>query len=200
MTPHPIQIEVRSPEHFDRIQLVLRLGVMILLAALGISGAWVAGLLYLLLPLAAAITISSEGADAYTRDVAPQLWRALRWLLELSAYMMLLTDRFPTADGDSVRSEVRFTAHPSVASAIGRVFTTIPAALVLCLAACFSWVLSVVAVILVLAGAKMPHWILAFQGGVLRWQARCAAYHASIVDDYPSFALESGSARPMQHA
>lgn len=191
MTSHPVQIEIRSPEHFDRMQLVLRLGLMIVLGAFGISGAWAAGLLYLLLPLAAAITISSDGGDAYTRDVAPQVWRVLRWLLELSAYMMLVTDRFPTADGDNVRTEIRFTARPSTASAVGRLFTSIPAALVLCVLSVVSCVLCMFAIVIVLVGAHMPGWILAFQRGVLRWQGRFAAYHASIIDEYPVFGFDT---------
>ncbi|HTR50367.1 MAG TPA: DUF4389 domain-containing protein [Kofleriaceae bacterium] len=188
---HPVQLEIASPDHFDRIQLVLRLAVTIVLGWIGLSGGWLAMLLYLMLPVAAAITISSSGRDAFVRDFAPQLWRVLRWLLELSAYMMLVTDRFPTADGDRVRAEIRFTSHATTASAIGRLVTSLPSTFALCVLSIPSWLLCVVAVLVVLVGAPMPAGILAFQRGVLRWQARLLAYHAALVDEYPPFALET---------
>ena len=197
MTEYPVQLEVRSPEHFDRIQVVLRLVVGVVLAWIGVSAGWFACLLYLGLPLAAAITISSEGRDVYTRDFAPQLWRVLRWVFELSAYMMMLTDRFPTADGDSVRVDIRFTANPTVGSSLARLATSIPSALVLCVLSWISAVLCIVAIVFVLVGAPMPASILAYQRGVLRWQARLLAYHASLVAEYPPFSFETdGGHRP----
>lgn len=184
---YPVQLEVESPEHFDRIQLLLRLVLAVLLGWLGISAGWLACLLYAALPLAAAITISSEGRDVYTRDFGPQLWRVLRWLLELSAYMMLVTDRFPTANGNFVRVDIRFTSRPTIGSAIGRLLASIPSALVLCVLSLISSVLCLVAIVFVLVSTNMPHSILAYQRGVLRWQARLIAYHASLVDEYPPF-------------
>lgn len=191
MHDHPIQLEVRSPDHFDRVQLLLRLVIAIAFAWIGMSAGWLAMALYLLLPAATAIAMSSEGHEVYRRDFAPQLWRVLRWLFELAAYMMLLTDRFPTADGELVKAEIRYTGQPTVGSALGRLVTSIPSAIVLGVLAIGSSILTVVAVIVVLAGAAMPGWILAYQRGVLRWQARLAAYHASLVDEYPPFALET---------
>ena len=41
------------------------------------------------------------------------------------------------------------------------------------------------------AGASIPAGILGYQRGVLRWQARLVAYHASLVDDYPPLALDT---------
>ena len=191
MTEYPVQLEVRSPDHFDRIQLVLRLVLMVVLGWFGATAGWLACLLYAALPLAAATIISSEGRDAYAGEVGPQLWRVLRWLLELSAYMMLLSDRFPTADGDSVRVDIRFTSRPTIGSALGRLVTSIPSALLLCVLLPISSVFCVVAIVFVLVGTPMPPAILAFQRGVLRWQARLVAYHASLVDEYPPFSFET---------
>lgn len=190
---HPVQLDVRSPAHFDRVQLVLRLVLVVLLAWVGLSTGWLGIALYLLLPAAAAIAVSSECRDVYRQDFAPQLWHILRWLFELSAYMMLVTDRFPTADGELVHAEVRITSEPTIGSALGRLLTSIPSALVLGVLGIGSAILTVVAVIVVLVAAPMPGWILAYQRGVLRWQARLAAYHASLVDEYPPFSLETGN-------
>lgn len=188
---HPVQLDVQSPAHFDRVQLVLRLVLVILLAWVGLSTGWVGFALYLLLPAATAIAVSSEGRDAYRQDFVPPLWRVLRWLFELSAYMMLITDRFPTADGELVHADLRITGQPTIGSALGRLVTSIPNALVLAVLGIGSGILTVFAVIVVLAAAPMPGWILAYQRGVLRWQARLAAYHASLVEEYPPFVLET---------
>ena len=43
----------------------------------------------------------------------------------------------------------------------------------------------------VLFTERIPPSILAFQRGVLRWNARLVAYHASLVEEYPPFALDT---------
>ena len=47
-----------------------------------------------------------------------------------------------------------------------------------------------------LFGAAMPAWILAYQRGMLRWEARLAAYHACLVEEYPPFSFDTGAATP----
>jgi hypothetical protein len=54
-----------------------------------------------------------------------------------------------------------------------------------------SSVLWVVAALAVLFGLSMPRSILAFQRGVLRWQARLVAYHASFVVAYPPWSFDT---------
>ncbi|MBV8762920.1 MAG: DUF4389 domain-containing protein [Deltaproteobacteria bacterium] len=193
---YPIQLDVVSPPHFDRVQLLLRLLLAIALACFGITAGWLGWTLYALLPLIAAIAISTEGADAYVSRVGPAIWRVLRWLLELNAYVMLVTDRFPTAEGSSVKIELRATAKPTVGTALWRLVTSLPSGLVLCLLGVVSSILCVFAVVLVLFGAAMPAWILAYQRGMLRWEARLAAYHACLVEEYPPFSFDTGAATP----
>lgn len=196
MSDYPVQLDVTSPPHFDRIQLLLRLLLAVVLACFGITAGWMAWALYALLPLVAAIAISTDGADAYETRVGPAVWRALRWLLELGAYMMLVTDRFPTADGDRVHIELQHTAKPRLGSALARIVTSLPSACILCVLGFVSSILCAVAIVIVLVGATMPEWILAYQRGVLRWEARLAAYHASLVDEYPPFSFETSAATP----
>src|ERR1043165_892580 len=83
---YPVQIDVTSPPHFDRVQLLLRIGIGILLGWLGLTTGWLVCLLFGALPLIAAVGISSQ-RDGYLKKVAPQLWSVLDWLLRLSAYM-----------------------------------------------------------------------------------------------------------------
>lgn len=191
MIDPPVRLEVRSPFRFDRAQLALRITLAIGLAWLGITAGWLACLLYVALPVIAAIAISSFGSARFHAELVPRLWRPLRWLLQLSAYMMLLVDRFPTGDDDVVILELRCTGSPTLGSALSRIVTSIPSAavaLVLGVASGFVWV---AAAVFVLLGHAMPAGILAFQRGVLRWQVRLVAYHASMIEDYPPFAFDT---------
>ena len=187
---HPVQIDATSPPHFDRVQLLLRIGIAMLLGWLGFSAGWLVCLLFAALPLIAAISISSA-RDAYLKEIAPPIWSVLAWLLRLSAYMLLIVDRFPTDEEHSVVAEIRYTGRPTAGSALTRLVTSIPSGFVLMLLWCVSSFLWVVAALAVLLGLSMPRSILAFQRGVLRWQARLVAYHASFVAEYPPWALDT---------
>lgn len=187
---YPVRIDVTSPPHFDRVQVLLRIGIAMLLGWLGLTAGWLACLLFGVLPLIAAVAISSE-RDAYLKEVAPGIWAVLDWLLRLSAYMLLLVDRFPTEETRSVTTEIRYTGQPTVGSALARLITSIPSGLFLMLLWCVSSVLWVVAALAVLLGLSMPRSILAFQRGVLRWQARLVAYHASFVVEYPPWSFDT---------
>lgn len=192
MSNYPVQVEVAPTVRFERIQLVLRIVLAIVLAWIGITAGWLVCMLYATLPLIAAIAISATTGDRYLGDMAPRLWCVLAWLLQLAAFMVLLTDRFPTRDGDDVRIDIRFTGRPSIGSALLRLLTSIPSGLVLCVLWFVSAILWVIAAGLVLIGGPMPGSILAFQRGVLCWQARLVAYHASLVEEYPPFSFDTG--------
>jgi uncharacterized protein DUF4389 len=187
---YPVQIDVMSPPHFDRMQLLLRIAIAILLGWLGLTAGWLACLLFGALPLIAAVAISSRRA-AYLQEVAPQIWSVLDWLLQLSAYMLLLVDRFPADGARGVVIEIRYTGQPTAGSALARLITSVPSGLVLMVLWCVSSVLWVVAALAVLLGLSMPRSILAFQRGVLRWQARLLAYHASFVVEYPPWSFDT---------
>ena len=187
---HPVQIDVVSPVHFDRVQLLLRVGLAIVLGSVGLTAGWLVCLLYGALPLIAAIAISSEGG-AYLPEVAPQIWRVLEWLLRLSAYMLLLVDRFPTGEARSVVIAIRYTGRPTVGSALARLVTSVPSGIVLMLLWCVSSALWIVAALAILLGLAMPRSILAFQRGILRWQARLVTYHASLVAEYPPWSFDT---------
>ena len=187
---YPVQIDVTSPPHFDRVQLLLRIGIAMVLGWVGVTAGWLVCLLFGALPLIAAVSISSA-RDAYLKEVAPPIWSVLAWLLRLSAYMLLLVDRFPADEERSVTTEIRYTGQPTVGSALKRLITSIPSGIVLMLLWCVSGFLWVVAALAILLGASMPRSILAFQRSVLRWQARLVAYHASFVVEYPPWSLDT---------
>jgi hypothetical protein len=127
-------------------------------------------------------------------SVGTGIWRALTWLLGLSAYMLLIVDRFPTLDDDSrVRIELERGGQPTASSALARLVTSIPSALVLLVLGWVSGLLLIVGIVTILVGNTVPKSIVAFQTGILRWQARLLAYHASFIDEYPPFSFEDFS-------
>jgi hypothetical protein len=189
MTDYPVHLEVTSPRRFDRLQLLLRIVFAIVLGWVGITMGWVVWGLFLVLPVVAAIAISSTRMR-YFEDVAPQVWRVLTWLLQLSAYMMLLVDRFPTGE-DDVHIDVRFTGRPTASSALVRLVTSIPSGFMLAILWFVSSVLWLWGALTILMSTMVPEWLLRFQRGVLRWQARLVAYHASMIEEYPRFSFDT---------
>jgi Domain of unknown function (DUF4389) len=197
---YPVQLDVTSPLRYERIQIVLRFAIAIALGWLGSITGWLPGLVFFALPVIAATVVSTRGAQRYLDDVAPTLWRAIRWLLALTAYMLLLVDRFPAGEATDVQVNVQAGAHPTTGSTLLRLITSIPSAFVLGILGIASSVLFVVGVATILIDGQVPRAILAFQRGMLRWQARLWAYHASLVDEYPPFSFEESEATPTDRA
>jgi len=197
---YPVQVEVASPPGYDRVQLALRLVISLALGWIGISAGWIACALYLALPVIAAVVVSTRGPQAYVDGTAPRVWRIVTWLLAFSAYMMLLTDRFPAGEPTGVEVAIRPDGHPTTGSALLRLITSIPSGVALAVLGFVSSVLFVVGAVMILIEQRVPHPILGFQRGALRWQARLLAYHASLVDEYPPFSLEADPAQPGDHA
>lgn len=199
MTPYPAVFDVTPPARFDRLQLALRVVISVLLGLVNISLGWIFLVLYFALPATAAILVAGKGPATYLDRYGPTLTRALRWLLSFQAYMIFLTDRFPLPGKDEeslIRYEVRPLGTPTPGSALGRLLTSIPevvALLVVGIAGCIAYVVSFFTV---LFAGTVPAPILALQRGLLRWQARLLAYHASLVDVAPPFAVEGDSETP----
>jgi hypothetical protein len=188
---YPVHVEVTSPAHFDRIQLLLRVVLVIVLAWVGITAGRLVFLLYLALPVIAAIVISSSSGERYTGEIGARIWRVIAWLLQFSAYMMLLVDRFPTGEDHPVRIRIDITGKPSVSSALARLATSIPSGIVLMLLWLVSGLLWLFQAAFVLFGLAPAPSILGYQRGVLRWEAKLVAYHASLVDHPPPYALDT---------
>jgi hypothetical protein len=183
---HPVKLEVERPERYDRTQLVLRLVIMALMGIVGCTLGWLFAVLYLGLPAVAAIAIAQRGGAAYLGDLGPRVVRALRWVLALYAYLGLVTDRPPTSEAElGVELDVTPGGDPTTKRALLRLVTSIPAALVLALLGAVSALAWVVAAVFVLAVRTVPRALFDYQRGVLRWQARLLAYHASLVGRSP---------------
>jgi hypothetical protein len=198
MLTYPVQVQITArPLYYDRMQLLVRVVLALALAAIGITAGWLAWIAFLVLPIVAAIASSARGATWYVADLGPRLWRVLTWLLGVSAYMLLVVDRFPTRTDDVLRTELQVDARPTVGSAMLRIVTSIPSALVLAVLTIVAYVMWIVGAIAILADRTVPASVIAFLSGVVRWQARLLAYHASLVDEYPPFSFET--APPRRH-
>jgi len=190
--PTSIHVEVTSPRRFERIQLFVRLLLALVLGLFGITVGWVGLVLYLTLPLVAAIAITTLGSARFTEEVAPRIRRGLVWLIQLSAFTMLLTDRFPTTTEPDVRVDMPIGGRPTATTAVVRLVSSAPSAFLLFVLSVVSGILWLIGAFAILFAETVPAPILGFQRGLLRWQARLAAYHASLVDDYPPFTIDTG--------
>jgi hypothetical protein len=186
-TEYPVTFDAKRPEKFERPQIFLRILLWILLG-------WIVGLAYFVLPIAAAIFISQKGSEKFLEEDGPKMTGWLRWIMAFYAYLAIVTDRFPSEKAEElVKFEVRTSGTPTVGSALLRLIYSIPSAFVLSLLGIVSEVLWVIAAIMVLAQENYPDGIYNFQLGIMRWEARLLGYHASLVEQYPPFALDMGT-------
>jgi hypothetical protein len=190
---YPVTFDIARPEKFERPHIFIRILVMVILSILAGAIGWILGLVYLVFPVLAAIFVSQKGSEKYLEEDGPRMTGWLRWVLALYAYLGLLTDRFPTEKPEEiVRFEVKTGGAPTMGSALLRLIYSIPSALVLGLLGIVSAVVLVIAAVMVLIQENYPDGLYNFQRGVLRWEARLLGYHASLVDQYPPFAVDTG--------
>ena len=192
MNSYPIAIDVERPATMSRAHVFLRLLLVILLArVIGTSGGL--GLLYLGVPVGAAIFIARLGGERYVAESAKRVRRWLEIAVGLLAFMALLTDEFP-GSGTSVRFHAESSGSPTVTSALLRIVRAIPSALVLGLLSIVSGLVSLIASLSILILGRYSEGCWRFQLGFVRWEARLLGYMASIVDPYPPFSFDTDSA------
>ncbi|TMB98902.1 MAG: DUF4389 domain-containing protein [Chloroflexi bacterium] len=191
---YPVTFNVTRPEKFERPQVVLRVLVIVVLSMLAGAIGWVFGLVYLAVPVIAAILISQRGGDRYIAEQAPRVTNWLRWYLAIYSYVSILTDRFTTEDPASVITfDIRPGGSPTVGSALLRLIYSIPSALAVALLGIIGAIIWIIAVISILINENYSQGLYDFQLGIMRWHARLLGYHASLVERYPPFALDTGT-------
>lgn len=195
MTTHPVALEVPRPEHLSRLHVLVRLGAVCLVGMLGQSVSWPWWAAYVMLPLLALALISEKGPARYVAEDGRWLTAVLKWFLALHAYLALLTDGLPDQDyAKRVELTLHETASPTPGTAALKWLTSIPAGILLMLLGIASFLVWVVSMIIVALTAALPAPLHRFQVGVLQFEARLFAFHASLVDEYPPLTLESGAA------
>jgi hypothetical protein len=183
MTSYPATFDISRPEKFNRVQVFIRiLGYFIL----GIVN-W---LLIVLLPIYAAFQISSQ-KEKYLQNETVKGW--LRSYVGLYSYVMVLTDKFDGVSEPSFHFDVSPQGSPSVGSALLRWIFGIPHLLILSALISVGGVIWLIASVMILFTETYPEGLSDFNRGIVRWVARYAAYHASLVEEYPPFALDMGA-------
>jgi hypothetical protein len=185
MLTHPVQLDIEHPKHTARIHVVTRLALLAAFAALGCSGIY--WFLYLALPALAALGVLRKSGERYLAEDAPRIVRILRWFASAYAYLWLLTDVLPTADGGPVDLRVDVGGHPTAGSALLRLLFTAPALLLLVLLSAAAGILWLVGAVFILVRERIPGAVADFLAFTLRFQFQLVAYHLSLVDTYPSF-------------
>lgn len=198
MSSHAVDIAIETPARFDPVQILVRLVLALALGFLGVTAGWLAGALYFVLPAIAAVYISSRGSDLYLREVAPALSRVLAWVVAFHAYMLMVVDRLQVAGSATVRVTVHAGGRSAVHTALLRLLTSLPAALLLAVLLVPASLFAVIGVVTILVARSQPEPLLRFQRAVVCYAGRLAAYHASVVDAYPSFTMPETGARDVQ--
>jgi hypothetical protein len=195
MADYPVTFNIARPEKFERPQVFLRILVLVLLSILAGAVGWIFGLFYLAVPVLAAVFISQGDPQKYLQGT--QMPTILRWYLALYSYLAALTDRFPTEAPETIISfELRPGGSPTVGSALMRLIYSIPSAIVLAILGIVAAVIWVIAVISILIQGNYAEGLYNFQLGIMRWNARLLGYHASLVEQYPPFAVDTGPESP----
>jgi hypothetical protein len=196
MTPYPVHFNAARPEHYSRVQLLLRLVVFVALGTLSVSFGTIFALVYIALPLYAAVRLASFGsAHAYVREDGPRVTKGLHWLASLFAWVGLVADRLPAREAhETVWLSVDETMpQPTPGTAIVRILTSLPSALVLMLLGwlgMFVWLWAALSVLVAeRVGPRAFHYLV----GLQRWSVRLLAYQACLVDIYPPFSFSEAS-------
>jgi hypothetical protein len=193
MTAYPVHVSADRPERFTRVQLLARLLAFIVLGMVSLSFGTILAILYVGLPLYAASRLASLGPPAeYLREDGPRLTRMLHWVAAVCAWVGFVSDRLPARRPDETvgLSIEEGRAQPTVKSALLRVITGLPSAIVLmllCWVGCLVWLWAALSILLL---SRVGPGAFDYLLGLQRWSVRLLAYQACLVDDYPPFSFE----------
>jgi Domain of unknown function (DUF4389) len=160
----PVTLEIERPLVFQRAHVFLRVVLLVVVGWIGHPF----GLLWLGLPVVAAILVSQKGGQRYLDESGPTVTRVLNWILDLVAYLALLTDRLPGEGGHPVRFQVQRSGTSTTGSALLRILYAIPSMIVLAILAFVGAIVWVIAAVLVLANEQYPESLWRFLLGLVR--------------------------------
>lgn len=187
---YPVTLEAERPRRYERVQVGLRVVLLCLLGLLHQTLGGVFGVLYLALPVVAALVIARKGTAGVRGDDVRAFVGALDWVVGFYAYLLFVTDSFPGRVADRASHLwVQPTGSPSVGRALARLVTSLPHAVVLAVLGVASGVVAFVIAVSVLVTERCPEALHAFQRDVVTWMARFFAYHSSLVEEYPPFSF-----------
>jgi len=187
-TTYSVNFYLQRPATMSRAHVFLRIALLILLSWIASSGGGV-GLLYLGVPVVAAILIARKGGARYVGEDGARITGWLAFIVGVVAYLALLTDELPGGARQPVHFEIVRSGAPTVGSALWRIVKAIPSALVLFLISLISSIVSLIAAVSILVTEHYPERLWNFQRDVVRWEARLLVYLASLVETYPPYSL-----------
>jgi hypothetical protein len=184
---YPVQVSASMPKRFERIQVLLRIGIWFVLgwiSQFGLSILFFAG------PIITAVLIAQNGGAEFHKRHGENYKKVVRFLAQFQGYLLVGTDTIPSWDKPGpIQYECRFTGEPTIGSALLRFIMVIPQAIALAVVGFVAVMLAVVAAIMVLVNESVGKDIWKFQMGVVAWQARVLSYYLSLVEEYPPFSL-----------
>jgi Domain of unknown function (DUF4389) len=193
MASYPVIFDIQQQEKYDRVHIAIRLLIVVIMAIIGGALGWTYGLLYLAVPVLAAILIAQKGASRYFAEAESNMVLWLRWIAAFYSYLFLLTDRLPNQDPkETLRFEVTPQGEPTAGGVLLRIILAIPHAIVLAILGVVAFVLMIIAAIMILVQEMYPAGIFAFIRADMRWNARVYGYLAGFAQEYPPFALDTG--------
>lgn len=193
MASYGVIFDINQQERYDRVQIAIRVLIVVIVSLLSTVLGWLYGLIWLGIPVVAAILIAQKGGATYLREADDGMKKWLRFIIAFWAYMAILTDRLPNQDPrETLRFETTSDGEPTAGGVLLRIITTIPHWIVLGFIGIVYWVLLIVAAIMVLIQEKYPEGIFTFQRGYMRWSVRVLGYMAGLVQEYPPFAFDTG--------
>jgi hypothetical protein len=190
---YPVTFDLARPEKMGRAHLFLRILLLVLVSWI-VGSPTEFGLVYLGLPIVAAILVAQKGGDRYLAEDGPRVASILTFLVGFLAYTALLTDELPGSHRVVIRLEIVPSGSPTVGSTLWRIVQAIPSALVLGLIGLVGWIVWIIAAVFILVRERYPQGLWNFQRGVVRWEARLLGYLASLVAAYPPFSFDTGPA------
>ncbi len=185
-TAYPVRLEISYVGKSSRWLLFLRLFFFwALVLPLIIVGIAVTFLLWL-----SWFAVMNDGR--YPRLlVKPMIWW-LRFNYRTTAYLGLMTDRFPLDEGHEspVSLDVVVPPRTSRLTTFFRFLLILPHAIALIFVSLAWYLTTIVAWFAILFTGRYPKGLFNFGTGVLRWSARYDAYRFFLVDKYPPFSLD----------
>lgn len=183
MAAYPATFDISKPARFTRPNVFIRIIGAIILGIVN----W---LVIVLLPLYAAFQISSQ-KEKYLENETVKGW--LRSYVGLCSYVYLLTDEFDGTKDPTFRFDVTPGGTPSLGAALLRYIFGIPHLLIIGVLGWLASIIWLIGSIMILLNEDYSAGLYDINRGVVRWIARYAAYHASLVQEYPPFAFDTGS-------
>lgn len=185
MSAYPVSVSVAKPDRFQRVHLLLRIGLWVVVTYLFNS------FLLLVGPVISAVLVAQRGDQSFHERYGEIYGKVVAFMMGLQGYMFFASDEFPEwGGGGSLRYDYTPTGEPTVGSALLRIIMVIPHLIALWVVGILALALGFVAAVTVLFSQSVPHGVWKFLMGYVAWDARVLTYFLSMVEEYPPFSLD----------